>query len=188
MENCWADPEGFAEPPQPVRYRILDRGQGEVVERMTQPERDPLSGRYHHALHPVDQPFADAVTEWIQRVCAYFYAPDAPLERPVVHYVGFGAPVQAVETVPAYEPIGGVPDVVLTDAEVAARIARLDAGENTREALRAGKGRYPLTELPFDQQRALIEQIEWLKQEWRFEILGAVPLVPPPTEEGPVSL
>ena len=52
------------------------------------------------------------------------------------------------------------------------RIARLEQGENVREAERTGLEYYPLAELPFDQQRALVERIEDHKQRWAFEILG----------------
>jgi hypothetical protein len=107
--------------------------------------------RYYHSLHVEDQPFADAIVALVQQACAYFFATDD-----------------------AYEPLAGVGDVVVSDGEVRARIERLDGGENTREAARTRLSRYPLTDLPFDQQRALVEQIEVLKREWQFEILGPV--------------
>ena len=52
------------------------------------------------------------------------------------------------------------------------RIARLEQGENVRESERTGLEYYPLAELPFDQQRALVERIEDHKQRWAFAILG----------------
>ena len=87
----------------------------------------------------------------VQRASAYFSAPDDE-----------------------YEPLDGIAEMRLTDEEVRVRIARLEQGENTREAEREKKQFYPLGELPFEQQRALIEQIEALKQQWQFEILGEV--------------
>lgn len=146
--NAWAAPEGYAAPPPPVRYRIRERDGG-VVERQTSVAFDAVRSRYYHALAVQDQHFADAIVALVQRACAYFHAPDD-----------------------AYEPLEGVADVVLTDAEVRERIHRLEQGENRREAERTGKQYYPLAELPWDQQRALVEQIEVLKRDWEFEILG----------------
>ena len=148
MENRWADPEGFEANPPPVRYRILG-ADGVLVERETEPAFDTGRRRHYHALRPQDQPFADAITALVQRACAYFYAGD--------------------ET---YTPLEGVADVVVPDADVRTRIERLDGGENTREAERTHLRSYPLAALPFDQQRALVEQIEALKRAWQFEILG----------------
>ena len=33
---------------------------------------------------------------------------------------------------------------------------------------------YPLTELPFERQRALVELIEAVKERWQFEVIGEV--------------
>ena len=150
MQNQWAEPEGYAQGPPPVRYRIRDDS-GEVVERETSVAYDHGRQRYYHALGAKDQHFADEIVTLIQAACAYFYAAESE-----------------------YEPLEGVPEMRITDDEVAARIERLERGENTREAERAKMTSYPLMELPFEQQRALVEQIEALKQRWQFEILGEV--------------
>lgn len=150
MENRWADPEGVETRPAPIRYRIVDPW-GNPVERKTSVNLDVGRNRYYHSLAPEDQHFADTIVDLIQRACAYFYAADDE-----------------------YEPLQGVPDIRISDEEVLARCERLDGGENTREAERLNQERYPLTELPFDQQRALIERIEALKQQWQFSILGEV--------------
>jgi len=71
-----------------------------------------------------------------------------------------------------YAPIDGVEHIRIRDEEVSARIARLEQGENVREAERTSLEYYPIAELPFDQQRALIERIEKHKQRWQFEIIG----------------
>ena len=148
MQNRWAEPEGFEANPPAVRYRILGP-HGALVERETERAFDAGRQRHYHALHAQDQPFADAITALVQQACTYFYAGD--------------------ET---YTPLEGLADVVVPDADVRTRIERLDGGENTREAERTQLRRYPLTDLPFDQQRALVEQIEALKRRWQFEILG----------------
>lgn len=148
--NTWAQPDGYAAPPPPVRYRVRAED-GRVVERQTSVAFDATRSRYYHSLAPQDQPFADSLVALIQRACAYFYASDDE-----------------------YAPLEGVRDIRVSDREVLERIERLERGENVREAERTGQKYYPLTELPFDQQRALIEQIEALKQKWGFEILGEV--------------
>jgi hypothetical protein len=150
MENRWAEPEGYTQGPPPVRYRIRDDS-GEVVERETSVAYDHGRQRYYHALGAKDQHFADAIVTLIQAACAYFHAAESE-----------------------YEPLEGVPEIRITDDDVAARIERLEGGENTREAERTRMTYYPLTDLPFEQQRALVEQIEALKQRWQFEILGEV--------------
>ena len=157
LDNQWADPAGQDTRGVPVRYviRRAVRGPdnrltpGEPIERETELSLDSVRNRWYHALAPADQHFADKITVIIQAGCAYFYASTAE-----------------------YQPLAGVPDVVISDAEVSARIARLDGGENTREAERTHKDHYPLSELPAAQQRALVEQIEALKREWQFQILG----------------
>ena len=148
--NRWASPEGFADGEVPtVRYRIRDARSGEIVERTTQHLRDSGMGRHYLSLRDQDQDFAAAIVALVQRACGYFYLPDGE-----------------------YVPLEGVPDVVVSDDEVRERIHRLDKGENTREAERTAKRSYPISELPWDQQRALVEQVERLKREWCFELLG----------------
>ncbi len=166
MKNRWASPEGFPERPPPIRYRILDKPSGKVVERQTTTLADyAKGGNFFHALALPDQEYSNGIRVLIQTACGWFYATDEE-----------------------YEPLASVPGVVVTDDEVRERIARLDDGENTREALRVRKKRYPLVELPFEQQRALIEQIERHKTEWSFELLGeADPDAPPPEPEPPMD-
>lgn len=162
VENTWADPAGSEAPPRAVRYLILDRKTDQVVLRETLHARDPVHGTYFRSLRTEDQVFANEVVDLVQRACAYFYEDDG-----------------------AYEPLEGVPDVVISDAAVTKRIDRLNSGENQREAERVNKWQprevraYPLDELPWDQQRALVERVEQLKAEWRFEILGEVDHDPP---------
>jgi hypothetical protein len=152
LENQWADPEGFDGRPPAVRYRIRST-RGKVEEHRTVPTQDPHVGdRWFHAFAPQDQLFADRYADLLQQAATYFYAPDE-----------------------IYQPLAGVSDVVVSDEQVRERIRRIDGGENTREALRyrgSEDARYPFGELPFEQQRALVEQIEALKREWSFELLG----------------
>lgn len=155
MENRWAEADGYGESPPRVRYLIRDRKSDEVVEHLTVSEYDHGRGRHYLSLAPEDQEFAEEIVTLIQRACAYFYAPDEK-----------------------YEPLEGVPDLIISDDDVLRRIERLEKGENTREAERSGKGYYPLTDLPFDQQRALVEQIEVLKIRWQFQILGELQQMP----------
>ena len=128
MDNRWADPSGYDAEPIRVRYRIRDAS-GNVVERITSVAYDSKRQRYFHSLAAFDQQFADELVDIIQAASAFFYAPDGE-----------------------YEPIEGVEGVRLTDDEVRERIARLEQGENVREAERTGLEYYPLAELPFDQQ------------------------------------
>lgn len=117
------------------------------------PTQDPhAADRWFHALAPQDQLFADRYADLLQQAATYFYSPEE-----------------------IYQPMAGVPDVVVSDDDVRERIRRIDGGENTREAVRyrgSDEARYPFCDLPFEQQRALIEQIESLKREWSFELLG----------------
>ena len=148
IANRWAEPDGYdAEPPR-VRYRIRDAS-GATVERATSVAYDSKRKRYFHSLAAFDQPFADGIVDLIQAACAYFHAPEGE-----------------------YAPIEGVEQIRISDDEVRARIARLEQGENVREAERTSLEYYPIGELPFDQQRALIERIEEHKQHWQFEIIG----------------
>lgn len=149
MENRWADPDGYESKDLPrVRYRI--RGAtGKVEQRVTSITYDSKFRRYWHCLAPMDQHFADTISDLIQRACGYFYQDDDD-----------------------WVPLQGVPEIFVSDEEIRSRIDRLNRGENTREAVRTSQEHYPLDELPWYQQRALIEQIEALKAEWAFEILG----------------
>lgn len=156
MENRWADPEGTQLRPACVRYQIIDAGTGRLVQRRTSVNLDVGRDRYFHALAPDDQHFADKIVAVVQRACGYFYLPEAD-----------------------YESLEGVPGITISDEEVLARCERLDQGENTREAERLNMTRYPLTDLPLSQQRALVEQVEKIKQDWQFSILGEEPATPP---------
>ena len=114
-------------------------------------------GHRHHGCAVADSLFVLGevvlVRERLLQAAAFFYAPDD-----------------------VYRPLDGVPDIAISDEDVRERIRRIDGGENTREATRyrgSPEARYPFGKLPFDQQRALIEQIEAFKREWQFELLGA---------------
>ena len=151
VDNQWADPAGLDEPAPTVAYRILDRASGRVVERRTESMWDSGAGRRYLSFASADQGFADAITALIQQACSYFGKEHRPLE--------------------------GWAGSTLPDAEISARIDRMDGGENSREALRSkgeARCRYPLTDLPWRQQRALIENIERVKSEWCFAIVGEV--------------
>lgn len=189
--NTYAEPEGYSGPTAPIMYRIREaflpdgypknaEGKdrymlrdnpaipeyylGAVVERQTDVQEDPWNHQWYHSFDYRDRLYSDLVTGLVQQVCAYFYAPD--------------------ET---YEPMQGAPDFTVSDEEVAARILRLDKGENTREAERTHEGRYELVDLPPDQQRALVERIEELKARFRFEIIGPVPDYMLPAERAEVD-
>ena len=177
-DNQWAEPEGHPEghKPAPVVYRIrqvyLPDGMpknsqggpryqlrdnpavpeyflGEVVERETVPTYDFHIKSWHQAFDERDQLFPDLIVALEQAVCAYFYAPDEE-----------------------YTPLDVVPAFDAADDEVRARIRRINEGENAREAVRGMQQQYDFSALPFDQQRALISQIEELKRRFRFEIIG----------------
>lgn len=149
MPHPWGEPEGYERGQTPrVRYRILDKATDKIVEHVTGSMYDTGTQHCHLEFDSRDQAFAYEISAAVQRVCAYFYQRDG------------------------YEPMAGWIEARVTDDEVRARIRRLDLGENTREARRTAKRRYPLTELPWAQQRALIEQIDRIKHEWRFEWVG----------------
>ena len=152
--------------PEPIKYRIrqyfgpsvIGRWHikdipdpefelGDVVEHETR--ITILPDGFYHALALDDQMFADQIVRLVQRACAYFYEHDD-----------------------TYEPMSGIPGKGASDAEVRARIARLNAGENLREAERTHKERYDLEKLPWNQQRALIEKIDELKREWGFQFIN----------------
>ena len=168
--NIWAEPEGYVNTvdTSPVMYQI------KVPEMSTATVKDgklvvelsvmaarhktsimwnsgPNHKSYFHELAVEDQWFANAITDLVQQACSYFYLPDEQ-----------------------YIPMEGVPEIVVSDEAIAERIRRIDLGENFREADRSKKERYPLTELPFDQQRALVEQIEDLKRVVGFAIIGPI--------------
>src|SRR5438093_12824026 len=144
MNNEWNLPEGYAERPAPVRYRI--KSASGVVERFTGQALDPITRRWHHALSPEDHDLSLQIRGLIQQACGYFYASEED-----------------------YQPLDGVPDLVISDDDVKERIRRMDLGENTREAVRTGSQRYPFAELPWEQQRALVEQIEAVRRGFEFE-------------------
>lgn len=203
MENTWASPEGYAQPPTAVRYEILDGD--EVVQRETVSAWDHGRSRYYHCLQGKDQRMANEITALIQQACEYFYVPDGeyePMEgvdgvlcaEPDVRGVICGHVKQRhirthVHSIPSdwcldcATGVRGEADerpehpyraTVLTDDEVRTRIDRINQGENTREAERSKLKFYPLDELPFETQRALIERIEECKRAHSFRILGEV--------------
>lgn len=162
MENTWAEPEGYPQAPPRVRYRIRAPKAGSdglipsdrFENRVTSIAYDGVVKAHFHSLAPFDQHFADKITDLVQKACSYFYADE-------------------------WEPLEGSDEVRISDEEVRTRIDRLNRGENFREAARLSRSsaspkklHYPLDELPWDQQRALIERIEALKAEWGFEIIG----------------
>lgn len=147
-----------AVPKQPApgwstEYAIRDRETGEVIVRTMEWWWDVKRQTYYQQLVRGDQAFADALADLAQRVCSYFYAPDA-----------------------VYVPMKGCPEIEISDAEIRSRIARVMAGEFKREAEDWRKLQYPMDELPWDQQRAYVEQIERLKSEWGFRRLGRITL------------
>lgn len=147
MNNEWAEPEGIVEEPT---YRVLYKireSDGKVHTHRTQHRKDVITGTFYMELAGTDQYFADGINKLIQEACQYFYEDD-------------------------WKPMEGVPDIVISDEEVRERIRRISLGENVREARRTSRKHYPLDDLPFEQQRALIERIEKYKQEWAFEIIG----------------
>jgi hypothetical protein len=149
--NRWADPEGSITRPRRVKYRIRDADSGSVVTRMTSlaPDGAVRGGRYYHSLDNEDLHLARRAASLLQRACGYFYLPGDQ-----------------------YEPLTGVDDIRVTDDEVRERIRRIDLGESSREAERVQRQRYPVSELPWDQQRALVEQITRLYRDWQFEWVG----------------
>lgn len=196
--------------PPPTDYEL-----GKVVERTTQSLRDDRRAASYLSLNAADQLFADLIAQLVQQACGYFYLPPdeyEPLEGVVFDWCGVphcGHALSAHRTASCATcerdacSHGDCPNIsddcrvlgmwehdyrphAVSDDEVRERIHRLDKGENTREAERTSKRSYPISELPWDQQRALIEQVERLKRKWAFEIIGEVeesPSVPVPTVE-----
>jgi hypothetical protein len=163
------DPAGYPATEPPQRYRIREvvrprpfgaryqlRGTGDpeyelgnVVERMTSVSFDTINHAYYHALHEADQLYADLCSRTAQEACRWFYDPE-------------------------WQPMPGVADIAITDDEVRESIRRLDLGENKREADRTFKPRFVLSELPWTEQRSLIERLYALRREFQFEKLGPV--------------
>ena len=154
-DQKWAEPEGFKKAIPIVSYHILDRPSGKVVERTTEYAYDTGKAAYFLSLAAADQAFSYEYSALVQKACAYFYKREG------------------------YEPLTGWEDARVSDEEVAARIRRINEGENTREADRVSARKFPLDQLPWDQQRALIERIDELKRAWSFEIIGETGTVEP---------
>lgn len=179
------DPGGYPANEPPQRYRIREvvspqaptvrymiRGTddpeyrlGPVREHLTTIAFDPVNHRFYHALAESDQLFADLCARVVQEACRWFFDP-------------------------GWEPMTGVQDITLTDGQVRESIRKLDLGENKREADRAGKQRFVLSDLPWSRQRALIERLYALRREFGFEKLGQAwpprsEVVPPPRETEP---
>jgi len=163
------DPHGYAAGESPQRYRIREvvrprpfgaryqlRGSadpdyelGDVVERTTLVSFDSVTHSYYHSLSEPDQLFADLCARITQDACRWFY------DR-------------------TWEPLEGVADIVISDEQVQEAIQNLDLGENKREADRTAKPRYVLSDLPWNEQRALIERLYALRRKFEFEKLGPV--------------
>ena len=165
------DPAGYPPSEPPQRYRIREvvrprpfgaryqlRGShdpeyelGDVVERVTSVSFDTVNHAYYHSLHEADQLYADLCARITQEACRYFYDP-------------------------TWEPMAGVDDIAISDDEVRESVRRLDLGENKREADRTFKPRFVLSDLPWAEQRALVERLYALRREFQFEKIGAVSL------------
>lgn len=163
------DIDGYDEGERPQRYRIREllspkpfgtryeiRGSedpeyelGEIVERVTIVQKDPVNGRWYHSIQEADQLYADLCSRLIQRACGWFYDKD-------------------------WVPLLGAPDIRMTDAEIADSIHRLNHGENRREGVRMDKPWYDLESLPLKHQRCLIEQLYALREKFGFLKLGPV--------------
>lgn len=161
------DPAGYEIDEAPRRYRIRQvarpvpfgsryqlRGShdpayelGEVVDRSTTVAYDSITHSYYHALAEQDQLYADLCTRVVQEACRWFYDRN-------------------------WTPMPGVDDLLVSDEQVAESVRRLDLGENKREADRTGKPRYVLTDLPWAEQRSLVERLYALRREFAFEKLG----------------
>jgi hypothetical protein len=158
IDNEWSRPEGDRRFAKPVRYRILNTATGEVEEHRTTVAYDETTHSTHHALAAIDQFIANELTSIIQAACANFWAKDEE-------------EYQALR-------LEGVPDIVVSDDDIRERIRRLELGENYRESARVSRvgqrkgGYYRFSELPWDQQRALVEQLLKLRRDYRFEIIG----------------
>lgn len=192
MDNQWNDPKGYDQKAKPVEYKIkvpvfesiamtpeslhdCEGGKHATFEMELSPSTVFHMARvyynhgnnhagWHYELAEADQWFANSITALIQAACDYFHASDDD-----------------------YEPMQGVEGIVISDEAVIERIRRIDLGENFREADRTNRKRYPLQELPFEQQRALVEQIEALKQFVGFEFVGeVVPAAAPTPADKPV--
>ena len=112
---------------------------------MRRADDDP---RFSPGLTWLDSAFINAIVDEIQEACRYFHEVNPP-------------------------PFLGCPEIEgISDETVEMRVRRIDEGENTAEAIRSKKKRYPLQELPRERKRALIERIERLKREWQFEFVS----------------
>ncbi len=185
MQNRWADPGGYDHKSRdvvPVRYIIRDGGpDGPLVVHETRQAQNAFAGtvrasRVFHSLAEADLPYAKLITSLVQEACAYFYTPTEGLwvEVPVEGTGNEdGDDEQVVFELRPYVPMPGVPTLSpgVPDDEVRMRIARIDDGENSREAASFHQKRYPLVDLPWPVQRALIERIEQTKRAWGFRFL-----------------
>jgi hypothetical protein len=138
-------------PPWNTQYAIREGGTRAEVIRTMEWWWDAKRQTHYEQLPPVDQGFADALADLAQRVCSYFYASDAD-----------------------YIPLEGCPEIEISDDAVRERIQRVMNGEFKREAEDRRQLQYPMDALPWDQQRAYVEQVERLKHAWGFRRLGRV--------------
>lgn len=158
IANKWAEPDGVERNARPIHYKIWSTKRKKVVDRFTHLMPNVYTFTNHHVLSIHDQEYAEAMAQLVQKACTYFFEPDG-----------------------VYEPLLGVDGFSVSDDEIRTRINRLENGENMREAIgysarieypERAKDWYKISELPWDQQRALVEQIEKIKRDWRFEIVG----------------
>lgn len=166
MQDARNNVEGYDNDEKPRRYQIREvltptpykttyqlRGfdippyqLGDIVERKTNLAIDPVNHRFYHSLQDEDQLYSDLVATTIQRACGFFYDPE-------------------------WEPLHGIPDIIMSDDAIRESIHRLNHGENQREADRTGKAYYDLEALPWGQQRALVENLYAIRREFGFEKL-----------------
>ncbi len=147
-------------------YQILDKKSGTVALRRMRwhpwstAYTDADETTYYEELDGADQTFAVEVIDEIQKACAYFYADD-------------------------YTPLEAAQSVVVSDADVRARIDRMQGGNLKREARRTNLEQYPLHDLPFEDQRALVSNIEALKATWKYKKMGIY--IPPEQAEAAIA-
>lgn len=103
-------------------------------------------GERSRQLQLCEQEFSNALMRIVQQACEYFFEDE-------------------------WEPMLGVPTSRVSDSEVRRRVTQLEEGELAREARSRNLDPPPLSRLPFSGQRAMIEQIDALADEWQFRIL-----------------
>lgn len=132
------------------KYQILRKGADGNME-LTEAQ---CSNSTRSGFHPSEQDFSNEIMHEIEIACEYFHV------RPIPDYFG----------VPEIEGI--------SDEEVIRRVKNFDDNENEKEAggyhdymSKRTHGKFPVSELPLERQRALIERIEVIKNRWEFKWL-----------------